>query len=57
MILKLIFWFQKEGGGMSNTIKDLEVTKRSFRKVSPEEYIGDIILDTLLANASRNGEI
>ena len=35
----------------------LEVTKLSFGKVSPEEYIGDIILHTLLANASRNGEI
>jgi len=31
--------------------------KTEFWERSPKEYIGDIILHTLLANASRNGEI
>ena len=31
--------------------------KLSFGKVLLEEYIGDIILDTLLTNVSKNGEI
>jgi hypothetical protein len=27
---KRIFWFQKEGEGMTNIIQGLEVTRRSF---------------------------
>ena len=57
MIPQQIFWFQKGGGGTTNIIRGLEGTKLNFGKVSPEEYVEDIIARTLLVNASRNGEI
>ena len=52
MNLKLTFWFGREEGETTNTIQDIEVTKRSFGKVFPKEFIGDTIEDILLANAS-----
>ena len=42
---------------MENIIQGLEAIRQSFGKVSPEEYLEDIIVHILLANASRNGEI
>ena len=42
---------------MKNIILYTEATRRDFGKVSGGEYIGDMVEDILLANASRSGEI
>jgi len=57
VIPQQIFWFQKGGEGIMNIIQDLEATKPSFGKVSPEEYIEDITARTLLVSVNKNGGI
>ena len=42
---------------MKNIILYTEAIRRDFGKVSGGEYIGDMIKDILLANASKSGEI